>query len=68
MEEKTTFYVYDKNNQVVQIRSRTMNTSRPIYVIQYPSPKRFPDDKIRYRSEFVDEKKFYEPYSFQSNL
>ena len=63
MSTNNTFYIYDKNNQVVQIRTRTVNTNTPIYVIQYPSPRKTPDDKIRYRTEFVDEKKFYTPYS-----
>jgi hypothetical protein len=61
MKEKSMFYVYDKNNQVVQIRTKIMNTQRPIYVIQYPFPRKSPEDRIRYRSEFVDEHKFYAP-------
>jgi hypothetical protein len=61
MENKNTFYIYDKNQEVVEIRTRVVNQARPMYVIQYPQPRRSPVDRIRYRSEIVSEEKFYSP-------
>jgi len=59
MEPSFTYYVYDKNNQVSEIRTKLMNHNPPLYVIQYPLPRKGPMDKISYRSEFVNEMKFY---------
>ncbi len=59
MEPSFTYYVYDKDNQVSQIRTKLMNHKPPLYVIQYPLPRKNSTDKIRYRSEIVDEMKFY---------
>jgi len=55
---KNTFYIYDKNQKIVEIRTKIVNLSTPMYVIQYPLPRKN-NERIRYRSEMVDEKKFY---------
>lgn len=59
MENKNTFYIFDKNQKIVEIRTKIVNLSSPMYVIQYPLPRENINDRIRYRSEMVDEKKFY---------
>jgi hypothetical protein len=58
---KNIFYVYDNNQEIKEIRTRVLNQSAPMYVIQYPMPRRGPnDDKIRYFSKIVDEATFYD--------
>ena len=59
MEPSSTYYVYDQNQQVVQIRTKLMNHDRPLYIIQYSTPRTSSTERIRYRTEFVDETKFY---------
>jgi len=57
--DKNIFYIYNEQNEVVEIRTKIFNQMVPMYVIQYPQPRKSPTDKIRYRCEMVDEKKFY---------
>ena len=60
MELSTIQYIYDKDNQVVEIRTRLMNHDRPLYVIQYPCKRENPSDCIRYRTKFVSKTLFYQ--------
>jgi len=59
MDRNNTFHVLNETQQVIEIRTRIMTQNPPLYVIQYPEPRRSPTDRIRYRSEFVNEKRFY---------
>jgi len=67
MEQLTSmYYVYNQQNEVIQIRTRINHLSNPMYIIQYCEPS-LSGEKIRYRTEIVDKKKFFTPVSF-SNL
>lgn len=63
MEPSTTYYVYDENNQVIEIRTKLMTGSVPKYIIQYPSSRKSPNEKIRYRYQIVSEETFYNIHS-----
>jgi hypothetical protein len=51
------FYVYNSDNKIKEIRTRILNHTPPLYVIQKPIQK---SNKIQYSVEMVTEKQFYE--------
>jgi hypothetical protein len=62
MEASSTYYIYNENHQVIQIRTRLNHLQHPLYVIQHCQPQNpsfTRNEKIQYRTEFVDEKRFY---------
>jgi hypothetical protein len=68
MEPSYTFYVYDNNKNVIQIRTKLNTHNPPMYVIQHCIPRKSSTDKIQYRSEIVDEKRFYTHHSGVENI
>jgi hypothetical protein len=57
IKDQNTFYIYDENHKVKEIRTRITNRSLPLFVIQKPIQK---ENKIQYKVEIVSEQKFYE--------
>jgi hypothetical protein len=55
MDQSSTFYIFDENKKVKEIRTRLCIDGKMKFVIQHAQMNK----KIKYKPEFVSEERFY---------